>query len=50
MHLKTKHLALALAVAAALAVMFLVGCATMAPQISYDFAKQRLDVSFIGQK
>jgi hypothetical protein len=50
MRRKTKYLALALALAAALSVVFLTGCATLTPQISYDFGKQRLDVSFIGQK
>ena len=47
---QSKFLALALAVAGAIAIAFLVGCATLTPQISYDFGKQRLDVSFIGQK
>lgn len=46
----SKFLALAWAVAAAVAIVLLTGCATLKPQFSYDFAKQRLDVSFIGQK
>lgn len=50
MRRQSKYIALGLALAGAIAAALLSGCATLTPQISYDFARQRLDVSFIGQK
>lgn len=47
---KSKFVALAIVVSGVVAIALLTGCATLTPQISYDFGRQRLDVSFIGLK